>query len=99
MCDMANRDNKKLDLMIQENPFPLNPLTWSYPQEKKNLGKNPPISLVFKMGKKMGKGDIISVFLNIDLIRYPVECFILKYFPIRINQNSLFKIQFFSTKQ
>lgn len=94
---MASSDNRKVDLMIQENPFSLYLLTWSYPQEKeKNLGKNPPISFVFQMGMKWEKGH--SVYLDIDLIRYPVVCFILKYFPIRINQNNLLKIQFLSTK-
>lgn len=39
MCDMASSDNRKVNLMIQENPFSLYLLTWSYPQEKKNLGK------------------------------------------------------------
>lgn len=57
MCDMANKDKRKLDLMIQENPFSLNLLSWSYPQEKeKNLGKNLPTSLVFQMGMKWEKG-------------------------------------------
>lgn len=94
---MANRDNRKLDLMTQGNPFSPNLLTWSYPQEKeKNLGKNPPKFSC--LSDEMGKGDIVSVCLNIDLTRYPVVCFILKYFPIRINQSSLFKIQFLSTK-
>lgn len=89
------RDNRKLDLMIQENSFSLNLLTWSYPQEReKNLGKNPAIFSSLSNAYEMGKGDIVSVYLNIDLTRYSVVCFILKYFSLRIYKSSLFKIVF-----
>lgn len=98
MCDMASSDNRKVDLMIQESPFSLYLLTWSYPQEKKNLGKKIHQFLFSFKWAWNGKGDIVSVYLDIDMIRYPVVGFILKYFAIKINQNNLLKIQFLSTK-
>lgn len=79
--------------MTQENPFSLNLLTWSYPWEReKNLGKKSANFSSLSNAHEMGKGDIVSVCLNIDLTRYSVVCFIQKYFSLRINQSSLFKI-------
>lgn len=57
LCDMGNRNYRRLDLMIQEDPssllFLINLLPWSFPQGKeKNSGKNPPSSHVFQMGMK-----------------------------------------------
>lgn len=53
---MASSDNRKVDLMIQENPFSLYLLTWSYPQEKKNLGKKSTNFFSLSNGHEMEKG-------------------------------------------
>lgn len=100
MCDMTHRDNRKVDLVIQENSFSLNQSLHMVLSSGKGdeFGQKSTKFSYLANGHEMGKGGIVGVCLNIDLFRYPVECFILKYFPVGINQNNFLKTQFLSTE-